>query len=68
LLLLRQEGDATTTNIIYPEVLLDSSGDSIADPLPPSLKLKSEVEILQAPSQSLIGQIGALKLRPWPEL
>ena len=28
-LLLRQEGDATTINIIYPEVLLDSSGDGI---------------------------------------
>jgi hypothetical protein len=28
--LLPQEGDAATTNIIYPEVLLDSSGDSIA--------------------------------------
>ena len=30
LVLLPQEGDATTTNIIYPEVLLDSSGDGIA--------------------------------------
>ena len=29
-LLLRQEGNATTTNIIYLEVLLDSSRDSIA--------------------------------------
>ena len=29
-LLLPQEGDAATTNIIYPEVLLDSSRDSIA--------------------------------------
>jgi ATP-dependent DNA helicase PIF1 len=28
--LLRQEGDAATTNIIYPEVLLDSGGDSMA--------------------------------------
>ena len=29
-LLLPQGGDVTITNIIYPEVLLDSSGDSMA--------------------------------------
>ena len=30
LLLLQQGGNAATTNIIYPEVLLDSGGDSMA--------------------------------------
>ena len=29
-LLLPEGGDATITNIIYPEVLLDSGGDSMA--------------------------------------
>ena len=29
-LLLPQNGDSTTANIIYPEVLLDSGGDSMA--------------------------------------
>ena len=30
LLLLPENGDAITANIIYPEVLLDSGGDSMA--------------------------------------